>query len=391
VNSEVPEENSRMSITKWILSWHTALDVLALLVILLSVTPPLFGRGDWEVGPAVLITGLVMGVSLMFRRRFADWVLGINIVLTLVLMWLGVSGAATGIPTAIAIYAVALSMPRVMVWRLSAVTALALMSGFVAFADFDLFEPSWIAFAAVPALSAALGTISRSRHDLLAASEERARIAEEGREAEVSRSIAEERLRIARDLHDLIAHQIAAVGLHAELAERSISSNQDQAKASLQIIKDSSRQGLHDIAELMKVLREDGESGQTLSLVNLSDLIARYEQAGLFTDLRIEGELSDLPAVVDAVAYRIIQEGLTNANKHGQGQKASLTISRTDDELVIEVSNQATTTQSQPSSGYGLTGIRERVATVSGEVSAGLVTPSNFQLLVKLPIPGGAR
>ena len=81
----------------------------------------------------------------------------------------------------------------------------------------------------------------------------------------------------------------------------------------------------------MKVLREDGESGQTLSLVNLSDLIARYVQAGLFTDLRIEGELSDLPAVVDAVAYRIIQEGLTNANKHGQGQKASLTISRTDD------------------------------------------------------------
>jgi signal transduction histidine kinase len=361
-------------------------DSLALLMVIGGVLTPFHGRGDWEVTFPVVAIATAMGIVLFGRRRTPVLVVAVIVLLDILLMVSGVFGPVLAFPLAIALYSVAVRRPRNQAWLIALIAALALMMPLMIFTEVDIYNASWIAFLAVPAFAVAAGSYSRSHAELLASTEERARVAEESREAEAKQRVAEERMRIARDLHDVVAHQIAAISLHAELAEASLIKNSLVAKKSLQVIKDSARQGLHDIADLMKVLRESNEDLPSPSLKNLDELLQRYRDVGLEVSIEKIGDLGNLPAAIDSVAFRVIQEGLTNAGKHSMDSVAQVKISRANSALMISITNRADETHvGIRYGGFGLIGIRERASSVGGSTNSGMVD-GDFELAVTLPL-----
>lgn len=370
--------------------WHLLGDISAFVIIVAGVTSPFHGRGDWEVNPPVLLIAAAMGAVLFFRRKTPRTVLALTVALTILLMIAGVTGPVLELPIAIAIYAIALQLPRRTAWLLSLGSALVLLLAYIFATPVDLYNPSWIALLAVPSFAAVAGSYSRSRRELLRATEERALAAEESRETEARRQVAEERLRIARDLHDVVAHQIAAINLHAELAESALDKNPDVAHSSLSAIKSSARQGLHDISSFMKLLRESTQTYPRLSLHNLPELVTRFERSGLSISLDTWGELSDLPELIDTAAFLVIQEGLTNASKYSADGRISVSITRTPQTMSITLQNK-TALDLAPSElgGFGLIGMSERVSGLGGTVNFQVISENIFELAVVLPVKEG--
>lgn len=379
-------ENRGMSHSRGISAGSIAVDLAATAAILAGVTSPLLGRGDWAVGAPVIGLAVAAGIVLAFRRRFPQAALLLTSLLTLALMAFGVSGPVIGLPVAIAIYAVTLRLPRRRGLTVSAIATAVLTAGLMLMAQVEVYEPAWIAFLAVAALAAAWGSYSRSRRELLRASEARARAAEETKETEARQRVAEDRLRIARDLHDVVAHQVAAVSLHAELAEADLTRDPEQARASLAIIKQSAKETLREISALMKVLRETSDLLPNPSLRAMSELLERARVSGLRVAVTTRGDLVDLPPNVDAVAYRVLQEGLTNVTKHSRDGSATLLLERDDQRLVLELTNPSASRAPSDSGGHGLQGMRERIASVGGEMTVVRDEDGAFHLRVALPL-----
>lgn len=370
-------------------------DFALLAILILGVTSPFHGRGDWEVNWLVILIATGMGVTFFFRRTVPLIVLTITVGLSIVLIAVGVAGPVITLPFAISIFSVAFYLRKRTAWIATSSAAFLLTAVYIALPNFDFFDPNWIAFLAVPAFAAATGFYGRSKRDLLDALEARAAAAEATRETVAKTRVAEERLRIAQDLHDVIGHQIAAIGLHADLAERAIDRDRGQALRSLAVIKNSARQGLGEIADMMKVLRGSSEQLTSPTLANLDDLLKRYRDSGLDIEFDAQGGFDGLPPALDAVAYRAVQEGLTNVAKHSLDHSARLKLSREPAQLLIELSNHSAQTSSHLGGGFGLIGIRERVATVGGTVELSETvggpqdSPSQFTLSVVIPLRSG--
>lgn len=232
-----------------------------------------------------------------------------------------------------------------------------------------------VATTAMLALAVALGLWVQSRRATLASAQERVLRAEQTRELEAARAVAEERLRIARELHDVLGHHVAIINVHAGVAEALLTTKPDQALDALHNVQDATGAVLTELAALVEVLREPGESADRAPAAGLDVL------PGLLADVRAAGmEVTEtrkgdpwpprLAPLVDLIAYRTIQECLTNARKHGTGA-ATLELNSTGASLTIEVSNPiAPTTQDQgpdeSPGGHGLIGLRERAQTVGG-------------------------
>jgi signal transduction histidine kinase len=205
--------------------------------------------------------------------------------------------------------------------------------------------------------------------------------AEQTRDAEASRRVAEDRLRIARDLHDTVAHQISVISLHAGVAAKAIDDDPDAAKAALAIVRGASRRVLGEIGNLVGVLRSADDAQHFApppGLERLAALITDFQSSGLHVDVSVDGDLNDLPASVDLVGYWVVQEALTNAHKHGSAPAADVRITRSPSQLHVVVTNpaaaQPSRSTSQPgrsTAGHGLLGVRERVDAVGGDVFAG--------------------
>lgn len=200
--------------------------------------------------------------------------------------------------------------------------------------------------------------------------------------------------RIARDLHDAVAHQISVISLNAGAASTALEARPEKAREALATIRSASRTVLGEIGDLMAMLRQgDGEVAPApqRSLDSLDDLVVSFRASGLEVAMRVEGDVDTVPASVSRVAYRVVQEGLTNALKHGTERRAHVLIERVGEGLHIVVTNPcdssaaARTTETDRGGGYGLVGLRERVAAVRGTVEAGL-TPGGFRLSALLPI-----
>ncbi|WP_237048486.1 sensor histidine kinase [Lentzea guizhouensis] len=237
-------------------------------------------------------------------------------------------------------------------------------------------------------MAAAAGEAVRTRRAYIAAVEERALRAERTREEEARRRVAEERLHIARELHDVVAHHISVINVQASVAEHLITSRPDAAAEALQHVRRASSSVLDELRALLGVLRapEDltAPAEPAPGLDRLGPLVDTFRESGLELRWTSAGEPRPLPATVDLVAYRVIQEALTNAHRHGDGA-AHLSVTHTPAELVLQVVNTCGHNASG-GSGLGLIGIRERASAVGGTASAGLGPDDLFRVHVTLPL-----
>nr|WP_237488752.1 histidine kinase [Microbacterium sp. TL13] len=248
------------------------------------------------------------------------------------------------------------------------------------------------------ALAGALGDATRSRRAYVLAVIERARRAEQTREAEASRRVTEERLRIARDLHDAVAHQISVISLNAGVASSALETRPDRAREALATIRTASREVLGEIGSMLTVLRTPDEGGirEQPGLARLTDVVESVRVAGWDVVVRDERDAEPVPLGVDIVAYRVVQEGLTNALKHGTSRRVHVLLRRDGDALEVVVTNPLDHVPADPElppSGFGLVGLRERVDSVGGVLEAG-PAPGGFRLAARLPLAppaAGAR
>ncbi len=336
----------------------------------------------------VLAVNVVAAVLLLFRRRWAVPVLAG----TVVLAWVGVAvdafGAGLALAAAVATYAVAVEHTRRQAVLATALTAVALWSASL------VADQGGAQFQLVVLLGGAVGDAIRSQRANVRAIRERAERAERTRDAVARQRVAENRLAIARDLHDAVAHQIAVINLHAGRASSAMRTRPDDAEQSLATIRAASRTVLAEIGDLLSTLRDPHAlDTEPPGLGLLDDAVREFTVHGLEVRLRTEGPPRELPAAVDVVALRTVQEALTNAHKHGAGHRADLTIGYTPDRVTIVVENPASAPAADDAvtSGYGLTGMRERIDSVRGALEVGPTTTGTWRLVADLPTdPVGA-
>jgi signal transduction histidine kinase len=241
--------------------------------------------------------------------------------------------------------------------------------------------------AALVAIALAAGFAVGSRRTAIDTARERAERAETTREAEAARRVAEERLRIARELHDVLGHHVAVIGVQAGVAETLLASRPEAARTALEHVQDASASVLTELAALVEVLREPGDdarAGPAPGLGGLDELVDDARSTGLDVRVTTDGEPHPLAPVVDLTAYRVVQEALTNAHKHGDGS-AALQLTYADGSVSLEVANRVRTGVVEGVGGHGLVGMRERVAAVGGLLEAGADGPT-FRVRAVLPV-----
>jgi signal transduction histidine kinase len=240
-----------------------------------------------------------------------------------------------------------------------------------------------------------LGDSIRSRRELIREAELRAEAAEREREEEARRRVSEERLQIARELHDVVAHSLALINVQAGVAGHLLDRDPGQAKEAFGNIKQSSHDALQELRALLGVLRQPLESAPlvpTTGLSSLDRLVEAVRDAGQSVDLSVTGEAPYLPATVDLSAYRILQEALTNTVRHAPGASVSVHIDYGKDGVELEVKNSRGLDHAprSPGTGHGLTGMRERAAAINGQLEAGPDDVGGFRVHAVLPVPGGS-
>jgi len=217
--------------------------------------------------------------------------------------------------------------------------------------------------------------------------------------AELERSVAAERAaadaraRIARELHDLVAHSVSVMVVQSSGVRRLLHEEQEREREALLSVEQIGREALEEMRRMLGVLKPDEAQPAALApqpgLQHLDRLIEQVEKAGLPVELRVEGPPTDLPAGIDLSAYRIVQEGLTNALKHAHGSHAEVVVRYVDDGVEVEVADDGTGSGSAELDGHGLAGMRERVALFGGTLDAGPRDGGGFLLRAQLPV--GAR
>lgn len=371
-----------------------ALVVLVLSLLAVPATPETVGFQPPELSPAVIALVVVACGALVVRRTHPLTAWGVSLVAAAVPLPDGSLGR--GLPAAIAaLYAVAAYRGRragVLAALLTMVVTILLLvrSGLV-----DARDPVAYAVVAWCGLAAALGDAVRSNRAVLAAALDRARRAEEGRDEEARRRVAEERLRISRELHDVVAHHLAVVTVQAGVAEHLAATSPGAATEALARVRDASGEALREMGDLVGLLRTGAdEDGSTASPApTAADLPALVESArtrGLDVTWRHDGPPLGGTAGDDLHLYRIVQEALTNAARHGTG-RALLTTARRADEVEVEVVNDIADAErvdraAARRDGHGLVGMRERVALVGGRLDAGPLSGSRFRVHAVLPV-----
>ena len=256
----------------------------------------------------------------------------------------------------------------------------------------------FVQIIALCGFAGAAGDAARSRREYLDSLIDRARRAEESKEAEALRRVSQTRLSIARDLHDVMAHQIAVISMHANVASQLMRGKPEEAEKSLLTIRESARTVLSEIGGLLAVLREGPAAEEPPSerrpvpgLKELDPLVSAFIRDGLDVEVRTEGVQVQLPEPVDVVAYSAIREALTNAHKHGADSTALLNIdygAPGSDSVEITVTNTTPLPRAAAASlpgGHGLLGAKERVASVRGALETSYGPGPVHRFTARLP------
>lgn len=337
--------------------------------------------------PAVLLTAGAC-VALIGRRRAPVWTFGVVVVLVVPVAILTSTQSLAVVPLLVSMYSVAARRGRWaagIVWGIGAGALICTLP----FSAYERSLPSGVPFVlAWTALAIAIGDSVRHRQAYITSVEERAARAEQALEEETRRRVAEERLRIARELHDVVGHHMAVVTVQAGVASQLIDSDRRSAVEALALIRSAGRSVLEELAGMLSVLRDPTEHPSTApvpGLADLEELLVSVKAAGLEINVVSTGTPRPVRAAVDLVAYRLLQEALTNAHKHGAGT-ATVVVGYTQEALTLRVTNPIGRAGGS-GGGHGLTGMRERAKAVGGEVFLGTDLANNFEMRATLPTP----
>ena len=344
-------------------------------------------RAVSDVPVAAIFVFAMAGGALCWRRRRPLAVLGVNLAALAVLIGLGYPDL-WGLP--IALYSVGryAANDRWSYGGAGAAAALVVTSEMV-----DA-TPAWeIGFACVVLfLVWYIGRFIRVRGDYLTLLLEHAAQLEREQAAEARRAVAEERTRIARELHDVVAHRVSVMTVQAGAAK---TVGADDPKAALQAmaaVEQAGRQALNELRHLLGILRPDAGVdglGPQPGLADVPRLVDQFREAGLDVSLTMDGVQTDLPARVELSTYRIVQEALTNVLKHaGPNAHTEARLSTDSDRVTIEVLDNGHGATTLPGSGHGIAGMRERAQLLGGSLDAGPRLGGGFQVVAHLRIGG---
>jgi signal transduction histidine kinase len=218
---------------------------------------------------------------------------------------------------------------------------------------------------------------------------DRALRAEREREERAQAAVAEERARIARELHDVVGHSVSVMTVQASGVRRLLRPDQEREREALLVVERTGREALAEMRRMVGVLRRP-EEGPALapqpSLEHLDRLVEQAREAGLPVELRVEGEAVELAAGVDLTAYRLVQEGLTNALKHAHATRAEVLVNYGPGTIEVTVSDDGRGVGNGDGGGHGLVGMRERVSVYGGELDAGPKPGGGYRLRARLPL-----
>ena len=334
-------------------------------------------------------------LPVIWRRRDPMKVLYVTGLAITVYSLLGYSGTTSGLGIFIAFYTVAAHMPRRRATIVAAVTAVGI---FISFASYAVLNSrtgwTWEMTTTYFSFGAAwlIGDNLRVRRAYTRELENRAAELEREREEKAAQAVTEERARIARELHDVVAHYVSVMVVQAAGARRVVDKDPAAAKGALEAVEMAGRTALTEMRRMLEVLRTDDPGmGPQPGLADIERLIGSVREAGLPVELSIQGSASCLPVVMDLAAYRIIQEALTNTVKHGGKATATVTLRYSANTLEIEVVDDGRGAAAPLLSvidgrGHGLIGMKERVALFGGVLEAGPVLTGGYRVFARLPI-----
>ncbi|WP_329069050.1 sensor histidine kinase [Streptomyces sp. NBC_01429] len=379
---------------------------------------PTFGTRTPD--PVSVLLMVLSGAALVFRRRAPMPVLFCTAGLTLLELLLAQPPAPLVLSAVIALYTVGSRTDRPTTWRVGVATMSVLTAVAMILSPGPWYAQENLSIFAWTGMASAAGDAVRSRRAFVGAIRERAERAERTREEEARRRVAEERLRIARDLHDVVAHHIALVNVQAGVASHVMDKRPDQAKEALAHVREAGRSALSELRATVGLLRQSGDPAAPTEpapgLAHLDRLLDTFRNAGLPVEFAMNGRAhaQRLPAAADLAAYRIIQEALTNVRKHG-GPTARAEVSVVHLGATVEITvldngggtgapvngtDTGADTDADPGhpdpgepdgGGHGLIGMRERVTALGGTLTAAPRYGGGFRTQAILPVNDRTR
>lgn len=350
----------------------------------------------WELRTPDALSLLLMlagAAALAFRRRAPRTVLAVTGTVSLVECVTGDPRAPVAMSAVVALYTVAATTDRPTTWRLGLLTMTVLTAAAMLAGPLPWYAQENLGVLAWTGIGATAGDAVRSRRAVVQAIRDRAERAERTREEEARRRVAEERLRIARDLHDVVAHHIALVNVQAGVAAHVMDKRPDQAKEALGHVREASRSALNELRATVGLLRQSGDpeapTEPAPGLSRLEELADTFRSAGLPVAVARADQGTELPAAVDLAAYRIVQEALTNVQKHaGPEAEAEVSVVRVGPHVEVTVLDDGSGAPGAPADGggHGLLGMRERVTALGGTLTTGPRYGGGFRVHAILPV-----
>jgi signal transduction histidine kinase len=373
--------------------------VVLLAALAICVTIGAAQEGDSKPPDLVAyLLGVAIALPLLARRQWPVAVLIVSAVILQAYYMADYPAIGVAVPLAGATYSAVAAGRR---WTAILVTGLLELSAILyrAFAEGESLV-SVIGLGTVADLSLLVAVILlaealRSRRALEAETRERLLVLDREREQLAQRRVEQERMRIARELHDILAHTIAVINVHAGVAADSLGDDPDQARASLSAIRDESREATGQLKAALGVLRDRESDAPLVPVPRLSELdrlVASVGGEGLNVEVSIEGEPRRLASEIELTAYRVAQESLTNVVRHANAGSVSIDLSYEREALLVTISDDGRgSVAGSAGRGHGLAGMRERVEAIGGSVQAGDVQGNGFRVRARLPTTTEAR
>ena len=370
--------------------------VVAIGLAALSLLPYLSGGRALALRDALIVVLLLLeSLPLIARRRYPLEVFLVVVTASIVDVALVPQGQAitAGLGILVAMYTIGERLERQVSLPLATLAGVVLGVLLLGRATLPTALQSVIQTEIILAVAWLVGDAARIRRLYTEALEERAGFLARERESRDRRAVLEERERIARDLHDVVGHHVSVIVVQAGGGLSALERRPDDARSALTAIAAAGRQALTDMRRLVAVLGSGQDAGPMPGLAELDDLVAGVRSAGLAVKLTFDGERRPLDPALELSAYRIVQEALTNALKHG-GATATASVRYGRDALELTVEDEGasrTPATTEPDhDGRGLVGMRQRVAMLGGSVDTG-PTPTGFRVAARLPYPSGTN